>query len=89
MKIFWDLVFMETTFLLIRCEQGTEKSTIEKLRGFRGISECRETIGTFDIIAKLEQADETIASTILRMPEVRKVTSLVCHRSIPMLVEAI
>lgn len=79
---------METTFLLIRCDQGTEKSTIEKLRGFKGISECRETIGTFDIIAKLDQADESLASAILRMPEVRKVTSLICHRSIELLAEA-
>ena len=80
---------METTFLLIRCDQGSEKSTIEKLKRLEGISECRETIGTFDIIAKLEQADESLAATILKMPEVRKITSLICHRSIELLVEAV
>ena len=78
---------METAFLLIRCDQGSEKGTIEKLRGFKGISDCRETIGTFDIIAKLEQADESLVSAILKMPEVRRVTPLVCHRSIELLAE--
>lgn len=79
---------METTFLLIRCNEGSEKGTIEKLRTFKGISECRETIGTFDIIARLEQPDEFLETAILRLPEVRRVTSLVCHRSIELMARA-
>lgn len=79
---------METTFLLIRCERGYERGVIEKLRRVGGISDCRETIGAFDIIAKLAHADETMISTILHMPEVRQVKSLVCHQSIhEMLIE--
>ncbi|MGI0088403.1 MAG: hypothetical protein ACREBI_10690 [Nitrosotalea sp.] len=72
---------METTFLLIRCRQGCERGMAERLRGLQGISDCRETIGTFDIIAKLEHANKTIISTILHMSEVRQVTPLVCHRT--------
>ena len=79
---------METAFLLIRCDQGTEKAMIERLRGLKGISDCRETIGTFDIIARLEQADESTADAILRMPDVRRVTPLVCHRSLQVLADA-
>ena len=81
---------METTFLLIRCERGYERGVIEKLKGLEGISDCRETIGVFDIIAKLEHADEALASAILRMPEVRQVKSLQCHRStLEMLIEIV
>jgi DNA-binding Lrp family transcriptional regulator len=79
---------METTFLLIRCERGYERGVIEKLKGLQGISDCRETIGMFDLIAKLDHADEALAYAILRMPEVRQVKPLICHQSIPkMLIE--
>lgn len=81
---------MKTTFLLIRCERGYERGVIKKLRGLQGISDCSETIGVFDIIAKLDHADEALASAILHMPEVRQVKSLECHKSIPeMLIEIV
>jgi hypothetical protein len=72
---------METTFLFIRCDRGCELGVMERLRGL-GISYCRRTIGVFDIIAKLEHADETLISGILKMPEVRRVTPLACSRTV-------
>ena len=72
------MIYM-TTILLIKCSRGLESLLSQKLKSKYGIK-CQETVGEFDILAKLEHAcpTDTMISAILGMPEVRKVTYLQC-----------
>ncbi|MDE1829654.1 MAG: hypothetical protein KGI25_04965 [Thaumarchaeota archaeon] len=74
-NLFWYIDIMEA-YMLIRCEEGCERKVIEKMNEIEGIIDYQETIGTFDIIAKIECRGDGLISKVLRLPEVRKVTSL-------------
>lgn len=69
---------MITTYLLIKCRRGSEKTIIERLQMTCGIKQCEEIVGVFDILARLESDSEKIISDILRMTDVQQIMPLDC-----------
>ena len=73
---------MDTAFILITCELGSEKSVICELKDVKSVNEVRGTVGIYDIVAKVEDfnvqkiLDITIGK-IRKIPHVRSTLSLV------------
>lgn len=73
---------MDTAFILITCELGSEKSVICELKDVKSVNEVRGTFGIYDIVAKVEDfnvqkiLDITIGK-IRKIPHVRSTLSLV------------
>ncbi len=72
---------MQTAYVLINCDLGTEMDVIEKLRHMDSIKEIRGTFGAFDIIAKIENSErekvrETITLNIRKLDHVRSTLTL-------------
>ena len=68
---------------MINCETGYETSVIEKIREFDGIKEIMGTIGSYDIIVKIEsesteQLRDLITMKIRRTPKILTTTTLLC-----------
>jgi DNA-binding Lrp family transcriptional regulator len=73
----------EIAYVMINCETGCEISVLEKIRELDGIKEIRGTIGSYDIIVKIEsesteQLRDLITMKIRRTPEILTTTTLLC-----------
>ena len=71
---------MDTAFILINCDIGSEKSIIDELKHIESVKEVHGTFGAYDIIAKIEDANrEKVRDTrsIRRIPHVRSTLTLV------------
>ncbi len=56
---------MESAFVLINCDLGSENSVIDELNHLNGVKEVHGTYGIYDIIAKVEsERPETLKRTI-------------------------
>jgi hypothetical protein len=56
---------MESAFVLINCDLGSENSVINELNHLNGVKEVHGTYGIYDIIAKVEsEKPETLKRTI-------------------------
>jgi len=56
---------MESAFVLINCDLGSENSVIDELSHLNGVKEVHGTYGIYDIIAKVElEKPETLKRTI-------------------------
>ena len=56
---------MESAFVLINCDLGSENSVIDDLNHLNGVKEVHGTYGIYDIIAKVEsEKPETLKRTI-------------------------
>ncbi len=56
---------MESAFVLINCDLGSENSVIDELSHLNGVKEVHGTYGIYDIIAKIEsEKSETLKRTI-------------------------
>ena len=63
---------MQTAYVLVNCDLGTEMDVIEKLRCIESIKEVHGTFGAFDIIAKIENSErEKVRETIIK--HIRKI----------------
>ena len=72
---------MQTAYVLINCELGSEESIINSLKHMESIKEVHGTFGAYDIIAKVENLDrnklrETITWNIRRIENVRSTLTL-------------
>ncbi len=72
---------METAYVLVTCDLGTEETIIEDLKHIDSVKEIHGTFGAYDIIAKVENPDkdklrETIAWNIRRLEHVRSTLTL-------------
>lgn len=73
---------MDTAFVLVTCDLGSEKSVIDELKDVKSINEVHGTFGIYDIVAKVENfdvqkiLDSTIAQ-IRKIPHVRSTLTLV------------
>jgi len=73
---------VDTAFILITCELGSEKSVICELKDVKSVNEVHGTFGIYDIVAKVEDfnvqkiLDITIGK-IRKIPHVRSTLSLV------------
>jgi DNA-binding Lrp family transcriptional regulator len=73
----------EVAYVMINCETGYETSVLEKIRELDGIKKIRCTIGSYDIIVKIEsesteQLRDLITMKIRRTPQILTTTTLLC-----------
>jgi DNA-binding Lrp family transcriptional regulator len=69
-------------YVLINCDLGAEESIIEELKKLDQVQEVFETVGTHDLMAKLESEHleklrETITWNIQKIDKVRSTVTLV------------
>jgi len=72
---------METAYVLISCDLGSEMTVIEDLKHIDSVKEVQGTIGAYDIIAKIENPDreklrEAIIWNIRKLEHVRSTLTL-------------
>ncbi len=73
---------MATAFVLINCKIGSEQVVIRNLKETNGIKEVRPTIGSYDILAKLESPTihdlrEIIIKKIHKLDDVSAIRTLI------------
>ncbi|KEQ56718.1 anthranilate phosphoribosyltransferase protein [Marine Group I thaumarchaeote SCGC AAA799-B03] len=73
---------MDTAFVLVNCDLGSEEDVINDLKHIESIKEICGTFGAYDIVAKIENADrekvrDTITWNIRKIPHVRSTLTLV------------
>ena len=72
---------METAYVLVNCDLGSEDIIIEDLKHIESVREVHGTFGAYDIIAKIENPDrdklrETIIWNIRKLEHVRSTLTL-------------
>lgn len=72
---------METAYILINCDLGSEEAVIEDLKHIESVNEIHGTFGAYDIIAKIENPKkeklrETITWNIRKLEHVRSILTL-------------
>ena len=72
---------METAYVLINCDLGSEEAILDSLRHMESIKEIHGTFGAYDIIAKMENLDrdklrEIITWNIRKIKHVRSTLTL-------------
>ncbi len=72
---------METAYVLITCDLGSEAEIIDELKQLTNVKEAHGVLGAYDILAKVESANvknlrETITWKIRKLNRVRSTLSL-------------
>ena len=72
---------METAYVLVSCDLGSEETIIEDMKHIESVKEVHGTFGAYDIIAKIENPDkeklrETIIWNIRKLQHVRSTLTL-------------
>lgn len=72
---------MASAFVMISCDYGQEKRVIDEMKSLIPVKQIEETVGVYDIIAKLESKTldrviETINTQIQKMDNVRSTLTL-------------
>ncbi len=72
---------METAFVLVNCDLGSEDAIIDDLKHIESVKEVHGTFGAYDIIAKIESPEreklrETITWNIRKLEHVRSTLTL-------------
>ncbi|MDH3204160.1 MAG: Lrp/AsnC ligand binding domain-containing protein [Nitrosopumilus sp.] len=72
---------METAYILINCDLGSEEAVIEDLKHIESVNEIHGTFGAYDIIAKIENPKkdklrETLTWNIRKLEHVRSTLTL-------------
>lgn len=75
---------MPTVYLLINCELGSEKETINEIMKLPDIKEVNHVIGGYDIIVKLQsdsmaRLKETITWKVRRIGSVRSTLTMIAN----------
>ena len=73
---------MTIAYVLINCDLGAEESIIEELKKLDQVKEVFETVGTHDIMAKLESEHlekirEIITRNVQKIDKVRSTVTLI------------
>ena len=73
---------MTDAYVMLNCELGAEVEIIEKLKELEYVSDVLETIGTHDMLVKLqaenfEKIREVVAWNIQKLPKVRSTATLI------------
>ncbi len=73
---------MDTAFILVNCDLGSEESVIDELKHIESVKEVHGTFGAYDIIAKIadtnrDKVRDTIIWGIRKIPHVRSTLTLV------------
>ena len=72
---------METAYVLVNCDLGSEETVIEDLKHIESVREISGTFGAYDIVAKIESTEkdklrETITWNIRKLEHVRSTLTL-------------
>ena len=72
---------METAYVLVNCDLGSEENIIEELKHIDSVKEVHGTFGAYNIIAKVENQDkdnlrEVITWGIRKLEHVRSTLTL-------------
>ncbi|KAF6242417.1 transcriptional regulator [Nitrosopumilus sp. b1] len=72
---------METVYVLIQCDLGSEVEIIQSLMKFSEVKEVRGTYGIYDIFCKIEadskdSLDGVITNKVRKIPKIRSTISL-------------
>ncbi len=73
-------------YVMLNCELGAETDLIEKLKEIEQVSDVFETIGTHDMMVKLqaenfEKIREIVSWNIQKLPKVRSTATLIKKES--------
>jgi len=73
---------MTDAYVLLNCELGAEAEIIEKLKELEQVIDVFETIGTHDMLVKLqadnfEKIREIVSWNIQKLPKVRSISTLI------------
>ena len=73
---------MTSAYVLINCELGAEETIMEKLKEIEQVKEMFGTIGTHDMIVKLdaenfEKIREIVSKSIQKIEKIRTISTLV------------
>ncbi|MGI9567859.1 MAG: Lrp/AsnC ligand binding domain-containing protein [Nitrosopumilus sp.] len=73
---------MTDAYVMLNCELGAEAEIIEKLRELEQVQDVFETIGTHDMLVKLqaenfEKIRETVSWNIQKLSKVRSTATLI------------
>lgn len=73
---------MTDAYVMINCELGAEAEIIEKLKEIEQVKDVFETIGTHDMMVKLqaenfEKVREIVSWNIQKLPKVRSTGTLI------------
>nr|WP_052296750.1 Lrp/AsnC ligand binding domain-containing protein [Nitrosarchaeum koreense] len=72
---------MTVAYVMINCDLGAEETIIEKLREIEQVKEVFGTIGTHDLMVKLEAENfekiREIASNIPKIEKIRTISTLI------------
>ncbi len=73
---------MTDAYVMLNCELGAEAEIIEKLKELEQVTDVFETIGTHDMMVKLqadnfEKIREIVSRNIQQLPKVRSISTLI------------
>ncbi len=73
---------MTDAYVMLNCELGAEEEIIEKLKELEQVTDVFETIGTHDMLVKLqadnfEKIREIVSWNIQKLPKVRSISTLI------------
>lgn len=74
---------LETAYVMINCEMGSESSVIDKIRPIEGVREVIGVFGNYDVLVKIqsptvEEISQTIVTNIRSLDKIRCTTTLMC-----------
>ena len=75
-------LIMTIAYVLLNCELGAEEELIEKLTELEQVKDVFETIGTHDVMVKLEAENfekirEIVSWKIQKLPKIRSTSTLI------------
>jgi DNA-binding Lrp family transcriptional regulator len=73
---------MTDAYVMLNCELGAETEIIEKLKELEQVTDVFETIGTHDMLVKLqaenfEKIREVVSWNIQKLPKIRSTATLI------------
>ena len=73
---------MTTAYVMINCELGAEETIMEKLKEIEQVKDVFGTIGTYDMMVKLdaenfEKIREIVSRNIQKIEKIRTISTLV------------
>ncbi|MDE1829286.1 MAG: Lrp/AsnC ligand binding domain-containing protein [Thaumarchaeota archaeon] len=74
---------METAYVMINCEMGSESSIIERVKPIEGVKEVVGVFGNYDVLVKIQSTNideisQIIVENIRRLGKIRCTTTLMC-----------
>ena len=74
---------LETAYVMINCEMGSESSVMEKIKPIKGVKEVVGVFGNYDVLVKIQSTkiddlSQTIIANIRSLDKIRCTTTLMC-----------